>query len=199
MYVYIYIYIYIYIYMYVYLFIYVYTYIHIYIYMHIYIHIFIYMYTCMHEMMHADELTTENTFSYVAHDSFIYVTRLIYIHIRDTTDLHMQHDSCIRATWLTQMCALCWMGAICGVAAISRIPKIIGLFCKRALWKRRYSAKETCHFKEPTNRSHPISHIQHCHVCDCVWHDSIVCVTLLSYMWHDSSIGDMSFRRVPFL
>ena len=26
---------------------------------------------------------------------------------------------------------------------------------KRALWKRLYSAKETYHFKEPTNRSHP--------------------------------------------
>jgi len=32
----------------------------------------------------------------------------------------------------------------------------IGLFCKRALSKRRYSAKETCNFKEPTNRSRPI-------------------------------------------
>jgi len=31
--------------------------------------------------------------------------------------------------------------------------KNIGLFCKRALEKRRYSAKETYHFKEPTNRS----------------------------------------------
>jgi len=43
-----------------------------------------------------------------------------------------------------------------GVATISRLLKIIGLFCKRALWKRRYSAKETYNFKEPTNRSHPI-------------------------------------------
>ena len=34
--------------------------------------------------------------------------------------------------------------------------KIIGLFCKRALLKRRYSTKETYNFKEPTNRSHPI-------------------------------------------
>jgi len=30
------------------------------------------------------------------------------------------------------------------------------IFCKRALKKRRYSAKETNNFKEPTNRSHPI-------------------------------------------
>jgi len=44
-----------------------------------------------------------------------------------------------------------------GVATISRLLKILGLFCKRALSKRRYSAKETYNFKEPTNRSHPIS------------------------------------------
>jgi len=43
-----------------------------------------------------------------------------------------------------------------GVATISRLLKIIGLFCKRALPKRRYSAKESYNFKEPTNRSHPI-------------------------------------------
>jgi len=40
-----------------------------------------------------------------------------------------------------------------GVATISMLHKNIGLFCKRAL----YSAKETYHFKEPTNRSHPIA------------------------------------------
>jgi len=33
---------------------------------------------------------------------------------------------------------------------------MIGLFCKRALQKRLYSAKETYDFKESTNRSHPI-------------------------------------------
>ena len=43
-----------------------------------------------------------------------------------------------------------------GVATISRLLKIIGLFCKRALQKRQYSAKETYNLKEPTNRSHPI-------------------------------------------
>jgi len=42
-----------------------------------------------------------------------------------------------------------------GVATMSRILKIIGLFCKKTLQKRRYSAKETYDFKEPTNRSHP--------------------------------------------
>jgi len=44
-----------------------------------------------------------------------------------------------------------------GLATISRLLKIAGLFCKRALYKRRYFAKETYNLKEPTNRSHPIS------------------------------------------
>jgi len=44
-----------------------------------------------------------------------------------------------------------------GVAAIGRLHKIIVLFCKRALWKRRYSAKETYGYKEPTTCSHPIA------------------------------------------
>jgi len=43
-----------------------------------------------------------------------------------------------------------------GGATISRLLKMIGLFCKRALQKRRRSAKETYDFKEPPNRSHPI-------------------------------------------
>jgi len=34
--------------------------------------------------------------------------------------------------------------------------QIIGLFCKRALRKRRYSAKKTYNFKEPIHRSHSI-------------------------------------------
>ena len=43
------------------------------------------------------------------------------------------------------------------MATISRLLKIIGLFCKRALSKRRYSAKETYNCEESTNRSHPMS------------------------------------------
>jgi len=45
-----------------------------------------------------------------------------------------------------------------GVAPIGRLLEITGLFCKRALQKRLYSAKETYHLKEPTNRSHPTGH-----------------------------------------
>jgi len=72
-----------------------------------------------------------------------------------------------------------------GVATISRLLKMIGLFCKRALYKRSYSAKETYHFMEPTNRSHPIGH-----ACDTT--HSYMSDTTHSYMtgrictWHDS-------------
>ena len=39
---------------------------------------------------------------------------------------------------------------------ISNAAKIIGLCCKKNLYKRLYSAKETYNFKEPTNRNHSI-------------------------------------------
>jgi len=43
-----------------------------------------------------------------------------------------------------------------GEATTIRLLKLIGLFCKRALQKRLYSAKEDYTFKEPTNHSHHI-------------------------------------------
>jgi len=70
-----------------------------------------------------------------------------------------------------------------GVATISRLLKIIGLFCKRALLKRLYSAKETQDFKEPTNRSHPIRvpHVcvSSCASASCVCFYMCVCLPTL--------------------
>ena len=43
------------------------------------------------------------------------------------------------------------------VASTSRLLQIVDLFCKRALYQRRYYARETYNFKEPINRSHPIA------------------------------------------
>jgi len=42
-----------------------------------------------------------------------------------------------------------------GVVLVSRIDKMIGLFCKRVLQKKQYSAEETYNFIDPTKRSHP--------------------------------------------
>jgi len=56
-----------------------------------------------------------------------------------------------------------------GVALVSRIDKITGLFCKRALQKTRYSAEETCKLIDPTDRSHPISVFQqHYTICNTI-------------------------------
>jgi len=45
-----------------------------------------------------------------------------------------------------------------GVATISRLLKITGLFCRISSLLLGSLAKETYNFKEPTNRSHPISY-----------------------------------------
>jgi len=45
------------------------------------------------------------------------------------------------------------------VATVSRLLKIIGLFCRILSLLLGSFAKETCNVKEPTNRSHPISHV----------------------------------------
>jgi len=44
-----------------------------------------------------------------------------------------------------------------GVASISRFLTITGFFCRIQSLLQGSFAKETYHFKEPTNRSHPIS------------------------------------------
>ena len=43
-----------------------------------------------------------------------------------------------------------------GVATISRLLTMIGLFCRISSVFEGSFAKETYHFKEPTNRSRPI-------------------------------------------
>ena len=69
----------------------------------------------------------------------IYENARHYVYVLYTSMNTWHHMKCIR-----------------GLASTSRLLKIISFFCKRAPYKRRYSAKETCNFKEPTNRSHPI-------------------------------------------
>ena len=66
--------------------------------------------------------------------------------------VHMHIHMCIRAYVYIYF----YFNNSYGVALVSRIDKIIGLFCKRDLQKRQYSVKETYNFIDPTNRSHPI-------------------------------------------
>jgi len=67
-----------------------------------------------------------------------------------TRDYMGAEDTCCRACFISRL-LLCY-----GVATISTLLKITGLFCKRALQKRPIFSKEKDNFKEPTNRRHPI-------------------------------------------
>jgi len=164
---------------------------------------------------------------YVGHSSFIIISHIWIswfsnigmthsIHMCDMTHSYMRHNSFICGTSFFNMwdtigthfgTQFIQHNISYGVATIGRLLKIIGLFCKRALQKRLYSAKETYDFKEPTNRSYPIFGsrefsdlpLPHSYVWQTssqMWHDSFICVTWLlqicdmtpSYVWHDSFI-----------
>ena len=87
------------------------------------------MHTCIHVCFEYDGAETTNAdvtcvyeslhiYSYVYIHIFVYVHTLMVLNIRGRNGRY-------------------------GVASVSRIDKIIRLFCKRALEKRPYSAKET--------------------------------------------------------
>ena len=66
----------------------------------------------------------------------------------------------------------------------------LGLFCKSALWTRRYFAKETCDLIDPTDRSHPIWRNRvtkwmriHIHIHLYMWQDFFIGVVLIHIMW----------------
>jgi len=152
-------------------------------------------------------------FSYVWHDSFTRVTwQYLFhaytcqylLHMCDMILSHVWHGTPGHhwwgILWVCRFIHRCDTTPSYGVDTMSRLFKMIGLFCKRALQKRRYSAKEPYNCKEPTNRSHRICAIWLIHTCamthSYVWHDSLICVTWLiptcnmprSYVWYDSFI-----------
>jgi len=133
-----------------------------------------------HNMKWCDSFTCVHmcamTHSYVCHDSLISVVCAYCVpkdggshhhtpppHPTTTPETKQIGHVCQYATVQRCACALIcvpWLIHMCdmkyGVATTCRLLKIIGLFCKRALLKRLYSARETCNFKERTSRSHPL-------------------------------------------
>jgi len=153
-------------------------------------------------------------------------------YVGDVTHPFVSHDSC---TWIhcvyitcTNMCIhtyiwctlvvhRCERERACvsaftplrlsyGVASISRLLKIIGPFGKRALYKWRYSAKETYDFKEPTNHSHPIVHIlrhrmkrHELRVCACIhihMYVMFLCIHVYVYMCKNIHIYIYIYTKV---
>ena len=74
-------------------------------------------------------------------------------HTLNVLSLCLTMSECL--LFMSQNVIVCLSRMSYGVASVTRINWIIGLFCKRALEKRRYSAKETCNLIDPTDRSHP--------------------------------------------
>ena len=76
--------------------------------------------------------------------------RFVYVHVRTYMCMYMY-------TYMFIYIYIClYTYNSYALASISSIDKIIGLICKRALYKRQYSAKETYHLIDPTKCSHPI-------------------------------------------
>jgi len=96
-----------------------------------------------HQYLWHDELRHHMTciHTYVRHDSWICVTWIIRRPWRRSCDTaKLSSIDCTRKCPVSRY----------EVATISRLLQIVGLFCKRALSKRRYSTKETYNLKEPT-------------------------------------------------
>jgi len=137
--------------MYIYMYIYVYILIYIYMYMYIYIRgglntVGAMVAGCFIIFMLAtagQRSVWHESFMYVWHDSLICVTWLI--HMCHMTHTYVWHDSFICVTWLIHICDMTHslvlydsfirvshVAFTYGVAMISRLLKIIGVFCKKA-------------------------------------------------------------------
>jgi len=84
------------------------------------------------------------------------------------------------------------------VASISRLLKITGHFCKRALLKRRYSAKETYNSDEPTNRKHPIAaKLADKMTTELFWENSASRDNHLALLWSTISQKSVRYKKRP--
>ena len=80
-----------------------------------------------------------------------------------------------------------------GLATLSRIDKIICLFCRILSLLQSSFAKETCNFIDPTNQSYPIVQSSTLHVWTLLplVHNSLPCAFSLLYIWRQWSIDDL--------
>ena len=98
--------------------------------------------------------------------------------------MHMYANICIadmQSEWACVLC-ICVVHVCYGLATISRLLKIVGLFCKRAQQKRLVFSKETYDFKEPTHRSHPIYICVQQNICVTDMQSEWACLTRSTHM-----------------
>jgi len=100
---------------------------------------------------------------------------------------------------IQNICIIC-ICILYGVATISRVLKIIGLFCRISSLLQGSFATETCNFKEPTNRSHPISVLSvsvFCsqNICFCILKSSHTCQDRVVVVSHTLELSWYSLIR----
>ena len=111
---------------------------------------YLYIYICIHIILRARTCAHIYTYKYVDINVYIYT----YIYLNIYTYLYTLRESCLRGLKIFLMMyhgknrvqgrGYGVLSHSCyGVATISRLLEIIELFCKRALQKNLYSAKET--------------------------------------------------------
>ena len=87
----------------------------------------------------------------VSHSPFlvsIYQYTYEFVRINQSVHIHMSVN-----TKFPFPCVYFTLHSLFLVSVCQYTYKTIGLFCKRALQKRRYSAKETYNFMDPTNQA----------------------------------------------
>jgi len=117
--------------------------------------------------------------AYMCHDSFTCYRRVLSGYCVHTCDMTQTY---VRQVYTWHESFACY-----GVATISRLLKVTGLFCRISSLLEGSFTKETYDFKEPTDRSHTIPEDIAQLLCSHVWHDSCVratgiCVTWLNHM-----------------
>jgi len=123
------------------------TFMYIYVYFHIvHMHKFIHVHVCAFMYLNSYLCMC---LTYVKNRAIFFKCIRVYIHVQK----QILHALCMYTCQNSRKSARHSM--YYGVATISRLLKITGLFCRIQSLLQGSFANGTYHFKEPTNRSHP--------------------------------------------
>jgi len=115
-------------------------------------------YTHTHTRTHTNTHTRTHTHTHMHSHMHSRVTSVTYMHtyFHTHTHIHIHTHTHTHAYTHKHACIRDWYG----VATISRLLKIIGLFCRISSFLWGPFAKETYDFKEPTIRAYILTHIR---------------------------------------
>jgi len=117
--------------------------------------------------------------------TYAWVTSHVWMsHVTHMNESCHTYEWVMSHTWMSQVARMNESRYTYGVALVSRIDKIIGLFCKRDLLKRRYSVKETYNLIDPTDHSHPIWMSHAASLLPCAYNTAHISSTRTQYPLH---------------